>query len=181
MEVAYKYVLAVHIIFVVCWMAGLFYIVRLFIYHTEAQEKPEEEKKILSAQFGVMERRLWNAITRPSMFIVLAAGITMLIMVPGWLHDTWLHIKLTFVVLLIIYHYICENKIKQMRNGIFKWTSTQLRLWNELATLLLFVIVICAVVKDQVNWPYTIIGLILLVFLLMAGVKVYKYFRDKKV
>src|ERR1700743_3405809 len=159
MEVAYKYVLAVHIIFVVCWMAGLFYIVRLFIYHTEAQEKPEEEKKILSAQFGVMERRLWNAITRPSMFIVLAAGITMLIMVPGWLHDTWLHIKLTFVVLLIIYHYICENKIKQMRNGIFKWTSTQLRLWNELATLLLFVIVICAVVKDQVNWPYTIMGL----------------------
>ncbi len=179
MDVAYKYVLAVHIIFVVCWMAGLFYIVRLFIYHTEAQEKPEEERRILSAQFEVMERRLWNAITRPSMFIVLAAGITMLIMVPGWLQDTWLHIKLTFVVLLIIYHYICESKIKQMRKGIFKWTSTQLRLWNELATLLLFVIVICAVVKDSVNWPYTIIGLILLVFLLMAGVKIYKYFRDK--
>jgi protoporphyrinogen IX oxidase len=115
----------------------------------------------------------------PSMIIVLAAGITMLIMVPGWLKDTWLHIKLTFVVLLIVYHYICQSKIKQMSKGIFKWKSTQLRLWNELATLLLFVIVICAVVKDQANWPYTIIGLILLVFLLMAGVKIYKYFRMK--
>jgi protoporphyrinogen IX oxidase len=179
MDVAYKYVLAVHIIFVVCWMAGLFYIVRLFIYHTEAQEKPEPEKSILSAQFEVMERRLWNVITVPSMIIVLAAGITMLIMVPGWLKDTWLHVKLTFVIVLIAYHYICQAKIKQMRNGVFKWKSTQLRLWNELATLLLFVIVICAVVKDQVNWPYTILGMIVLVFLLMAGVKIYKYFRDK--
>lgn len=179
MDTAYKYVLAVHIIFVVCWMAGLFYIVRLFIYHTEAQDKPEEERKILSAQFEIMERRLWNVITIPSMYIVIAAGITMLCMVPDWLQDGWLHVKLTFVVLLIAYHFICQNKIKQMRNGIFKWTSTQLRLWNELATLLLFVIVICAVVKDQVNWPYTIIGLVLLVFLLMAGVKIYKYFREK--
>lgn len=179
MDMAYKYVLAVHIIFVVCWMAGLFYIVRLFIYHTEAQEKPEEERRILSAQFEIMERRLWNVITVPSMIIVLAAGITMLVMVPGWLKDTWLHVKLTFVVVLIAYHHVCQAKIKQMRNGIFRWKSTQLRLWNELATLLLFVIVICAVVKDQVNWPYTIIGLVVVVFLLMAGVKVYKYFRDK--
>src|ERR1700761_3310123 len=146
----YKYVLAIHIIFVVCWFAGLFYIVRLFIYHTEAQEKPEPEKTILSRQFEIMERRLWNVITIPSMYIVIACGIAMLILVPGWLHQQWLHIKLTFVILLIIYHFICQNKIKQMRNGIFKWKSTQLRLWNELATMLLFVIVICAVVKDQV-------------------------------
>jgi protoporphyrinogen IX oxidase len=179
MDVAYKYILAVHIIFVVCWMAGLFYIVRLFIYHTEAQEKPEPERKILSAQFEIMERRLWNVITIPSMYIVLAAGITMLCIVPAWLQQGWLHIKLNFVLILIIYHFICQNKIKQMRNGVFKWKSTQLRLWNELATLLLFMIVICAVVKNQVNWPYTIIGLIVLVFLLMAGVKFYKYLRNK--
>src|ERR1700761_3004737 len=98
MTTAYQYVLAVHIIFVVCWMAGLFYIVRLFIYHTEAQDKPEEERRILSAQFEIMERRLWNVITIPSMYIVIAAGITMLVMVPGWLHYTWLHVKLSFVV-----------------------------------------------------------------------------------
>ena len=178
--VVYRYVLAIHIIFVVCWMAGLFYIVRLFIYHTEAQDKPEPERKILSDQFEIMERRLWNVITIPSMYIVLAAGITMLMIIPSWLQQPWLHVKLTFVILLIAYHFICQNKIKQMRNGIFKWKSTQLRLWNELATLLLFVIVICAVVKDEVNWPYTILGLIGLVFLLMAGVKVYKYYRTKR-
>src|ERR1700761_4007225 len=102
MDVAYKYILAVHIIFVVCWMAGLFYIVRLFIYHTEAQEKPEAERKILSDQFEIMERRLWNVITIPSMYIVIAAGITMLCLAPAWLQQGWLHVKLTFVVLLII-------------------------------------------------------------------------------
>lgn len=176
----YDYILSIHIIFVVCWMAGLFYIVRLFIYHTEAQDKPEPDRTILSKQFEIMERRLWNVITIPSMYIVVGAGITMLVLTPGWLQQPWLHIKLTFVVILIIYHFICQNKIKQMRNGIFKWSSTQLRFWNELATLLLFVIVMCAVVKDNVNWPYTIIGLIVFVFVMMAAVKIYKYYRLKK-
>jgi putative membrane protein len=161
-------------------MAGLFYIVRLFVYHTEAQDKPEPERGILSKQFEIMERRLWNAITTPSMYIVVAAGITMLCLSPGWLQQPWLHIKLGFVIILIIYHFICQNKVKQMRKGIFKWTSTQLRLWNELATLLLFVIVMCAVVKDNINWPYTIIGLIIFVFVMMAAVKIYKYYRLKK-
>ena len=176
----YQYILAIHIIFVVCWMAGLFYIVRLFIYHTEAQDKPEPDRTILSKQFEIMERRLWNVITIPSMYIVVAAGITMLFLAPGWLQQPWLHIKLTFVILLIIYHFICQHKIKQMRNGIFKWTSTQLRLWNELATLLLFVIVMCAVVKDNINWPYTIMGLIIFVFVMISAVKIYKYYRTKK-
>ena len=176
----YQYVLAIHIIFVVCWMAGLFYIVRLFIYHTEAQDKPEPDRTILSKQFEIMERRLWNVITIPSMYIVVAAGITMLFLVPGWLQQPWLHIKLTFVILLIVYHFICQHKIKQMRKGIFKWTSTQLRLWNELATLLLFVIVMCAVVKDNINWPYTIIGLIIFVFIMVSAVKIYKHYRTKK-
>jgi putative membrane protein len=176
----YQYILAIHIIFVVCWMAGLFYIVRLFIYHTEAQDKPEPDRKILSDQFEIMERRLWNVITIPSMYIVVAAGITMLFLVPGWLQQPWLHIKLTFVILLIVYHFICQHKIKQMRKGVFKWTSTQLRLWNELATLLLFVIVMCAVVKDNINWPYTIIGLIIFVFVMVSAVKIYKYYRLKK-
>lgn len=114
------------------------------------------------------------------MYIVVAAGITMLFLAPGWLQQPWLHIKLTFVILLIIYHFICQHKIKQMRKGIFKWTSTQLRLWNELATLLLFVIVMCAVVKDNINWPYTIIGLIIFVFVMISAVKIYKYFRTKE-
>ncbi len=176
----YKYVLAMHIIFVVCWMAGLFYIVRLFIYHTEAQAKPDVERHILSAQFEIMERKLWNIITIPSMLLTVAAGITMLVLVPGWLHYRWLQVKLLFVIGLIIYHFICENKIKQMRKGIFKWTSTQLRIWNELATIFLFAIVFLAVLKSAVNWIYGVIGLIIFSLVIMCAVKVYKYYRTRK-
>ena len=179
-QVIYEYVLAIHIIFVVCWMAGLFYIVRLFIYHTEAQDKPEAERKILSDQFEIMERRLWNVITIPSMYIVLAAGITMVILMPGWLQQPWLHIKLAFVAGLIIYHFISQNKIKQMRKGIFKWTSTQLRIWNEVATIFLFAIVFLAVLKDAISWLYGVIGIIVFSLIIMSAVKIYKYYRTKK-
>ena len=158
-------------------MAGLFYMVRLFIYHTEAQEKPEPDRTILSKQFEIMERKLWYIITVPSMFIVLAAGITMLCLVPGWLQQPWMHIKLGFVVGLIIYHYICQNKMKQMAAGTYKWTSTQLRIWNEVATLLLFAIVFLAVTKDALNWIYGLVGLVSLAVVLMCAVKIYKYYR----
>jgi putative membrane protein len=176
----YQYILAIHIIFVVCWMAGLFYIVRLFIYHTEAQQKQEPDRRILSAQFEIMERKLWYIIATPSMYLVIIAGITMVCLAPGWLQQPWLQIKLIFVAGLIIYHFICQNKIKQMRNGVFKWTSTQLRIWNELATIFLFAIVFLAVLKDAVNWIYGLIGLIVFSLILMSAVKVYKYYRMKK-
>ncbi|MBS1531313.1 MAG: protoporphyrinogen oxidase HemJ [Bacteroidetes bacterium] len=180
MAVAYQYVLAIHIIFIACWFAALFYIVRLFIYHTEAQDKPEPEKTILSKQFEIMERRLWNVISIPSMILVVAAGITMLCIMPAWLQQPWMHIKLTFVVLLLVYHFICQNKIKQMRNGVFKWTSTQLRIWNEVATIFLFAIVFLAVLKDSLSWIYGIVGLIAFTVIIMSAVKVYKYYRMKK-
>ena len=176
----YHYVLAIHIIFVVCWFAGLFYIVRLFIYHTEAQDKPEPERKILSDQFVIMERRLWNVIATPSMVITVAAGITMLFLVPGWLKQPWLHIKLCFVVGLLIYHFICQNKIKQMRNGLFIWSSTRLRVWNEVATIFLFAIVFLAVIKDGISWIYGTVGIIVFSMIIMSAVKIYKNLRARK-
>jgi putative membrane protein len=176
----YQYILAIHIIFVVCWMAGLFYMVRLFIYHTEAQEKPEPDRTILSNQFEIMEKKLWWIITVPSMIFVLAAGITMLILTPAWLQQPWMHIKLTFVAGLIAYHFICQNKMKQMAKGFFKWTSTQLRIWNEVATIFLFAIVFLAVLKDALNWIFGVIGVILFSMILMSAVKIYKYFRMKR-
>jgi len=175
----YDYVKAIHIIFVVCWMAGLFYSVRLFIYHTEAQDKPEPDRRILSEQFEIIERKLWNIIAVPSMIITIAAGITMLVMKPIWLHFGWMHIKLTFVVLLAIYHHMCQNKIKQMANGVFKWTSIQLRLWNELATLFLFAIVFLVVLKSALNWIFGVVGLVALAMILMIAVKIYKRYRLK--
>ncbi|ASU31921.1 protoporphyrinogen IX oxidase [Mucilaginibacter xinganensis] len=154
--------------------------VRLFIYHTEAQEKPEPDRTILSKQFEIMERKLWFIITVPSMMLVLAAGVTMLFIMPVWLQQPWMHIKLAFVGGLLVYHFICESKMKQMAKGLFKWTSTQLRIWNEVATLLLFAIVFLVVLKNAVNWIFGIIGLVLLSLILMTGVKIYKYYRTKK-
>jgi putative membrane protein len=152
----------------------------LFIYHTEAQDKPDPERKILSDQFVIMERRLWNVITIPSMILTVAAGITMLCLVPGWLKQPWMHIKLTFVFLLLIYHFMCQAKIKQMRNGLFIWSSTRLRIWNEVATIFLFAIVFLAVVKDGLSWIFGTVGIILFSMIIMSAVKIYKYFRTKR-
>ncbi|MDB5123080.1 MAG: protoporphyrinogen oxidase [Mucilaginibacter sp.] len=161
-------------------MAGLFYMVRLFIYHTEAQQKPEPDRKILSDQFEIMERKLWYIITVPSMVLVVAAGIAMLVLVPAWLSQPWMQIKLGFVVGLLVYHFICQNKMKQMARGIYTWTSTQLRIWNEVATIFLFAIVFLAVLKNAVSWIFGVVGIIAFSVIIMCAVKVYKYYRMKK-
>ncbi len=176
----YPYILSVHIIFVVCWMAGLFYMVRLFIYHTEAQEKPEPDRTILSKQFEIMESKLWWIIATPSMYIVLAAGTTMLFIIPAWAEQSWLQIKLCFVAGLIVYHFICQHKMKEMRNGVFKWKSTHLRIWNEVATLFLFAIVFLVVLKNSLSWIYGVVGLMSLAIVLMIAVKLYKRVRERK-
>ncbi|GAB2694203.1 CopD family protein [Mucilaginibacter koreensis] len=176
----YLYIKSIHIIFVVCWMAGLFYIVRLFIYHTEAQEKPEPDRGILSAQFEVMERKLMNIITTPAMLLTVLAGIGMTIINPYWLHQGWLQVKLGFVAGLIVYHFICQKKMQQMRKGIYTWTSTQMRIWNEVATIFLFAIVFLAVLKNAVDWIYGLLGLVAFAMIIMSAVKIYKYYRLRK-
>lgn len=176
----YFYLKAIHIIFVVSWMAGLFYVVRLFIYHTEAKERPEAEQKILFPQFEMMERKLFNIITTPAMLLTLIAGIWLVCILPGWLQQSWLQVKLGFVVALVAYHFICQNMMQQLRKGIFKFTSTQLRIWNEVATILLFAIVFLAVLKNGVDWIYGLTGLLVFSMIIMSAVKIYKYYRLKK-
>ena len=160
-------------------MAGLFYGVRLFIYHREAQDKPEPDRKILSDQFVIMERKLWYIIAVPSMVLTIAAGITMLALRPVFLQLGFMQIKLCFVAGLIVYHFACQRIMNQMSNGIFKWTSTQLRIWNEVATIILFAIVFLIVVKSAINWIFGVIGIILFSLIIMSAVKIYKYFRER--
>lgn len=180
MEQYYLYILALHIIFVVCWMAGLFYIVRLFIYHTEANSRPDTEREILQKQFVIMERKLWYIITVPAMVLTVLAGLTMIATRPGLLYAPWLHVKLTFVVFLLVYHFICQRIMKRMEKGIFKLSSTQLRLWNELATILLVAIVFTVVLKSAIDWLYGLAGLVIFAVVLMIAVKLYKNYRKKK-
>ncbi|MGI4804516.1 MAG: protoporphyrinogen oxidase HemJ [Janthinobacterium lividum] len=176
----YLYLKAIHIIFVVSWMAGLFYVVRLFIYHTEAQDRTEIERKVLSDQFEIIEKKLFNIITTPAMILTLLAGIAMVYINPDLLKQSWLHVKLGFVLGLIVYHFICRNMMLQMRKGVYKFTSTQLRIWNEVATILLFAIVFLAVLKNALSWIFGVIGLLVFSLIIMSAVKIYKYYRLKE-
>ncbi len=175
----YYYVLSVHIIFVVSWMAGLFYSVRLFIYHTEANDRPELERNILQKEYEKIEAKLWNIITTPAMVLTVLAGATMVYIRQDLLNTPWFHVKLGFVALLLIYHFICQHIMKQLKLGKFKHSSFQLRLWNEVATILLVAIVFTVVLKSAVDWIYGLIGLILFSMIIMLAVKWYKHYRKK--
>lgn len=175
----YLYVKAIHIIFVVSWMAGLFYIVRLFIYHTEANERPEAERLILQKQFQTMESKLWYIITTPAMILTFLAGVVMFWLNPYLLKADWMQVKIGFVLGLLVYHFICQKIMNQLKNGVFKWSSTQLRLWNEVATIFLFAIVFTVILKNAVDWLYGFFGLIAFSVVIMIAVKIYKYYRLK--
>jgi putative membrane protein len=173
----YLYVKSIHLIFVVSWMAGLFYIVRLFVYHTEASQKAEPERTILEKQFILMEKKLWNIITTPAMILTVLSGASMIYLSPDLLQAGWLHVKLGFVIGLLIYHFTCQRIIKQLESGVSTWTSTQLRIWNELATIFLVAIVFTVVLKSAMDWIYGLIGLVLFAIIIMSAVKIYKYYR----
>jgi protoporphyrinogen IX oxidase len=169
---------ALHIIFVVSWFAGLFYIVRLFIYHTEAQQKEAISRKILSEQFEVMEKKLWWIITTPAMVLTLIFGIWMLLLNPTYyLSAPWMHLKLAFVGMLLIYHFVCQKIMNDLKKGIFNWKSNGLRIWNEVATLALVAIVFLVVMKDSFNWIKGTIGFFAVAIGLMMGIKLYKRLR----
>jgi protoporphyrinogen IX oxidase len=171
----YAYIKALHIIFIVTWFSGLFYIVRLFIYNAEAEEKTEPEKSILHAQFGLMIKRLWFGITWPSAVLTLIFGSWMLYLYNS-LPD-WLIIKLCFVLGLYAYHFSLHRIFKQQMQGRFVYTSQQLRVWNEVATIFLIAIVILVVVKDSLSFVWGLGGLIAFVIVLMSAIKIYKKIR----
>jgi len=179
MEKYYYYILSVHIIFVVSWMAGLFYSVRLFIYHTEAEDRPEIERNILQKEYERIEAKLWNIITTPAMVLTVLAGAGMVCIHPGLLQTPWFHVKLGFVAALLVYHFICQNIMKQLKQGKCKISSFNLRLWNEVATILLVAIVFTVVLKSAVNWIYGLVGLIIFSVVIMLAVKWYKHYRKK--
>lgn len=178
------YLKALHIIFIVTWFAGLFYIVRLFIYNTEAADKDEPERSILQKQFGVMIKRLWLGITWPSAILTLIFG-PWVMFDANW-HNAlfeeggrWLLIKLLFVLGLYVYHFTLHAIYKQQTEGIFKYTSQQLRIWNEVATIFLIAIVMLATVKQALSIVWGLIGLILFIIVLMSAIKIYRNISNK--
>lgn len=176
----YLYAKAVHIIFVICWMAGLFYMPRLFIYHTEAKDKGVEAYAILHKQFTIMENRLWWVITTPAMYVTIASALVMLYFNPALLSMGWMQFKLAFVVGLIFYHFKSQQIMYRLRDEKSTWTSGQLRMWNEVSTIILFAIVFLVILKSTLNWIFGVLGLLGLAILLMVLIKLYKKYRQSK-
>lgn len=177
---AYNYIKALHLIFVITWFAGLFYMPRLFIYHIEAAGKPEPEKGILTGQLKIMARRLWYIITWPSAVLAVLFAIWLLVLMPAWLQQGWMHLKLAFVLLLFLYHWRTHVIFLQLQRDEVRHTSKFMRIWNEGATLILFAVVFLVVLKNSLNWIYGLAGLLGLGVLLMLGIKAYKRYRIRK-
>lgn len=153
----------------------MFYIVRLFIYNTEAQGKELLEKQILTKQFNIMINRLWFIITWPSAILTLIFG--------GWMAylygsiPTWLWVKLALVAGLYAYHFTLHKIYKDQANGIFRYTSQQLRMWNEVSTIFLFAIVMLVSVKQGMSVVWGLSGLVAFMAILLAAIRIYKGLR----
>lgn len=174
---------ALHIIFVVCYFSGLFYLVRIFVYHTEALQKSDPERFFLQRQYLLMERLLWRVIVMPAGGLMLASGLTMLWVASHfYLSSSWMCLKLTFVLSLVLYHWVCGKIFRELKEGIFRFSALQLRMWNEVATLLLFVIVLAVTLKqDFITYGRWIaFGLLTLGLLIMGIVRGVKRWKDKK-
>ncbi|RMF21886.1 MAG: TIGR00701 family protein, partial [Bacteroidetes bacterium] len=137
----------------VAWFAGLFYLVRMFVYHVEAQQAASPRREILSAQFSLMERRVYRIICTPALVLTWIFGLSML-----WLHglewfraNLWMHHKLALLLLLTGYHFWCGRLIPRLQQGAVPFTSFQFRLLNELPTLFLVFIVFLAVLRDSLH------------------------------
>lgn len=176
----FLYVKALHIIFVVTWFAGLFYMVRLFIYHTEAEKKQEPAKEILQTQYKLMSKRLWYIITWPSAILASFFAFWMLWKNPVYLQMPWMHVKLSFVLLLYLYHFGCQKIFTQLQNNEIKYTSFKLRIWNEVATIILFAVVFLVTLKSAINWIWGVAGILIVSILLMLSIRLYKKVRAKK-
>lgn len=179
MSEAYNYIKALHLIFVITWFAGLFYIPRLFIYHIEANEKPSPEREILTAQFKVMASRLWKIITWPSAILATLFAVWLLVLEPGWLQQPWMHVKLVFVVLLIGYHFKTHHMYRMLQQDTIRYSSRFMRIWNEGATLILFSVVFLAILKNAFNWVFGLLGIVVLAILLFLGIRIYRRIRPR--
>ena len=170
---AYQWFKSFHIVGFTVWFAGLFYLVRLFIYHVEANEKPEPARSILQEQYQIMEKRLYSIITTPGMLVTIAMAIGVISTEPEIIHERWLHIKLCLVALLVGYHFYCRSLMKKLVITECRWSSQQLRGLNELPTLFLVAIVLLAIFKNNLPTDITSYVIVGLVVVMAATIQLY--------
>ena len=174
---AYLWFKTLHIVGVVVWFAGLFYLVRLFIYHREAEDLEPALRAPFQAQYALMEKRLANIITTPGMVVAVSMAIGLLVSNPAWLHQGWMHAKLAFVAALLAYHVFCYRLMGQLQDGRCGWSPKQLRALNELPTLLLVIVVMLVVFKNQFPTGAATWFIVALVVFMAASIQFYARWR----
>ncbi len=172
----YFTVKALHFIGLISWYAGLFYMPRLLVYDVEANERPAAERDVLQAQLRLMARRLWLGITWPAMVLTLVFGLYLLVLYGQW-GRPWVHAKLALVALLVAYHGVMGRLRKQLVAGTCRWSATQLRLWNEVATVHLVVTVLIASRKESAFQASLWLAVLAGVGALVAAVLIYRRIR----
>jgi protoporphyrinogen IX oxidase len=175
---ALYYFKAFHLIGAVAWFAGLFYLVRMFVYHVEADQKPEALRGPFKEQFKLMESRVYKVICNPAMMITWICGLSMTLLVPSYWTMGWFHVKFTLIILLTGYHLWCKHIIKKLERGEKPFDSFQFRLLNELPTLFLVSIVLLGVLKDMLNVLYALGGVIVFGVVLYIFAKAYRKRRE---
>lgn len=174
---AYLWFKTLHIVGVVVWFAGLFYLVRLFIYHREAEELDAALRAPFQAQYALMERRLANIITTPGMVVAVVCAVGLLSVNPAWLQQGWMHAKLAFVAALLAYHAFCYRLMGQLQQGRCGWSPRSLRALNELPTLLLVIVVMLVVFKNQFPTGAATWFIVALVVFMAASIQFYARWR----
>ncbi|MGC4130578.1 MAG: CopD family protein [Bergeyella sp.] len=165
----YLIIKALHIIFMVSYFAGIFYLVRLFVYYKDTDEFETEKSLILREQYIFMMRRLWNIIIAP-------AGIMLILINSALMKADWFHLKLLFLIGLLVYHLWCRKtiiSIKNLKNTSLKTPTIKLRQYNEIATFILFLVVFTVILKASVvsYWWQLIAGFAVLVTVIILTVK----------
>jgi len=168
---------SLHVIAMVAWFAGLFYMPRLLIYFAEAEQRPTVEKNILQEQFKIMQRRLWYGITLPAS--LMTGGFASYLMFSWNPRDhVWLRIKLWLVIGLYLYQLFIHFIFRDQQKNIVRIQSFGLRIINEVATLFLFSIVFLVVMKENIGLVWALASLLGLILILMTGIFLYRKWRS---
>lgn len=170
---AYQWFKAFHIVGIVCWFAGMFYLPRLFVYHAEANEQSEPARSILKAQYQIMEKRLYSIIMTPAMILTIVMAIGLISTEPDVLKEPWLHVKLALVAVLVGYHHVCARIMKQFAADTCKWTGQQFRWFNEFPTVFFTIVVMLAVFKNNLPTSATAWGIFAMVIAMAAFIQLY--------
>jgi protoporphyrinogen IX oxidase len=172
---------SLHVVGFVAWFAGLFYLVRMFVYHREAQDQAQPERDILTRQFHLMEKRVYKIICNPAMMLTWTCGLIMLYL-HGWewfKANSWMHLKLVFLIALTVYQLWCKKTITKLAAGDFSVGAFQWRLLNEVPTIFLLAISLLAVFRNALDFGLAFLGIIGFMVLLVMGARAYRKVRER--